>query len=64
MAKGFWRVDRGNGNGFIVRAQRRESARAYAKREFGNDGGPYRVNKATDADLEWYEAMGGRIHDA
>lgn len=63
MAKGLWTVTMAGGNMFLVRAARRASARAYAYRTYGSDRGPYKIERATQEDQDWFETWGGAIHE-
>lgn len=48
----------------LVNAENIEAARDYAKQEWGNHNGPYKVTKATKQDEAWVKGMGGMVHDA
>ena len=47
----------------LVKADSAETAKSYALTEWGAINGPYKVTKATKADLEWVKSMGGQVHD-
>jgi len=48
----------------LINASDSDKAEAFAQSLFGLLNGPYWVREATDEDLAWVEAMGGRIHTA
>ena len=48
----------------IVRAKTIAKARRWADDELGRMNGPYSVAEATQDQVNWVTAMGGRIHEA
>lgn len=48
----------------LVNADNKEDVVKYAKAEWGNMNGPYRVTEATKEDKKWVKSMGGTVHEA
>lgn len=60
QAEGFYAVEWG-GQLTIIPATSAQHAEILAERRFGAFNGPYFARPATEEDMAWYKAMGGKV---
>jgi len=46
----------------LVEAKTQEKAYKFCKDMWGNYGAPYRINEATEDEINWVKSFGGVVH--